>query len=73
MNIIFDIWTHQPVVKGENADISAMMYVVSPHDRISMILHPNSSQGIADDLIIFVVTLKRTTSHLKSAIKYKLF
>ena len=45
------------VVEGEYAHISSMMYMVSPHDWIGIVLNPDTSQGITTDLIVLVCTL----------------
>ena len=49
--------THHAIIKGEDADISAMMDVIVSHDWLGMILHPNSCQSIPTNLIVFVYAL----------------
>ena len=46
------------VVEGEYADVAAVVNVVSPHNRIRVILHPNARQRVATDLVVLVCTLR---------------
>ena len=46
--------SYQSILEYKDADISAVVYVVPPHDGIRVVLHPDPSQGIPTDLIVFV-------------------
>ena len=45
------------VIKGEDADVAAMVYVIPAHDRIRVIFHPNARQRVPTDLVVLVSTL----------------
>lgn len=45
------------MVKRENAHISAVMDVVPPNDWVAMVFHPDPSQSIVRDLVVFVNSL----------------
>lgn len=55
--------TYDAIIKGEYADISTMVDVVTPHDWIRMVLHPDASKGITTDLTIFVGSLNCHRQH----------
>ena len=45
------------VVEGKDADVAAVVNVVTTHDRVRVILHPHSRQRVATDFVVFVGTL----------------
>ena len=45
------------VVEGKDADVAAVVNVVTTHDRVCVILHPHSRQRVATDFVVFVGTL----------------
>lgn len=66
-NEIMDIDSHQSVIKRKNPDIPAVMDVVPSHDRIRVVLHPNSGQRVPTDFVIFIRPL-RVIGHIQSDI-----
>lgn len=57
MNKIKEVLTYHAVVECKNAHISAMMDVVPSDDWVTMVFHPNTSQSIVRDLVVFVNSL----------------
>ena len=47
----------QSPIEAENAHILPVVDMVPPHDRVGAIFHPNPSQSVAADLVVFVETL----------------
>lgn len=45
------------MVKRENAHVSAVMDVVPSDDRVAVVFHPDPSQSIVRDLVVFVNSL----------------
>lgn len=52
-----DAAAYHAVVKRENAHISAVMDVVPPDDGVAMVFHPDPSQSIVRDLVVFINSL----------------
>lgn len=52
-----EVVAYHAVVKRENAHISAMMDVVPPDDWVAMVFHPDPSQSIVRDLVVFINSL----------------
>lgn len=52
-----EVLAYHAMVKSKNAHISAMMDVVPSDDGVTMVFHPNTSQSIVRDLIVFVNSL----------------
>ena len=50
--------TYHSVVEGEDTDVSPVVDVVAPHDRVGVVLHPDAGQGVPTDLIVLVDSLK---------------
>lgn len=50
--------THQSILKGEDADIAAVVYVVAAHDRVGEVLHPDAGERVARDLVVLVGALR---------------
>lgn len=46
------------IIEAKNTDISSMMNVVPAHDRIGVVLHPNTGERIATDFVIEVCALR---------------
>ena len=49
---------YHSVVEGEDPDVSTVVDVVAPHDRVGVVLHPDAGQGVPTDLIVLVDSLK---------------
>lgn len=45
---------YHAVVKGEHAHISAVVDVVPSDDRVAVVFHPDASQSVVRDLVVFV-------------------
>ena len=45
------------VVESENADVPAVMNVIPTHNRVRVILYPNTRQRVPTDLVVLVSTL----------------
>jgi hypothetical protein len=52
--------TYQPIIKGEDSNVAAMVNVVLPHDGVGVVLHPDTGQCVATDLVLFIHTLQHT-------------
>lgn len=52
-----EVVAYHAVVKRENAHISAVMDVVPPDDWVAMVFHPDPSQSIVRDLVVFINSL----------------
>lgn len=48
---------YHAVVKGEHAHISAVVDVVPSDDRVAVVFHPDASQSVVGDLVVFVNSL----------------
>lgn len=48
---------YHAVVKRENAHISAVMDVVPSDDWVAVVFHPDTSQRIVRDLVVFINSL----------------
>ena len=49
---------YHSVVEGEDTDVSPVVDVVAPHDRVGVVFHPDAGQGVPTDLIVLVDSLK---------------
>lgn len=49
--------THLAIIESEHADVSTMMDMITSHNRIGEIFHPNASQSVTTYFIIFVRSL----------------
>lgn len=56
-SICRDAKTHQAVVESEYPDVPAVVYVITPHDRIGVVLHPDPSQSVPGDFVVFISAL----------------
>lgn len=61
------IATHQSIIERENAHIPAVMDVIPAHDRIGVVLHPDTSERVPADLVILVRSLS-VIRHVQSDI-----
>ena len=57
--------THHSIIERENSHVASMVNVIFAHYRRCKVLHPNSSQSIAANLIVLVGAL-RVVSDIKS-------
>lgn len=48
----------EPVVEREYTDVTPVMNVIPPHDRVRIVLHPYARQGVPRDLIVLVRALR---------------
>lgn len=49
--------THETTVKAEYPNVFAVVNMVTPHDGVSAVLHPDTSESITADLVVFVLPL----------------
>lgn len=54
-NLVF--FTHLALVERENTDISSVVNVVATHDRVGVILNPNSCESVATNLVVLILAL----------------
>ncbi len=59
--------THHAVVEGEDAHVPAMVDVIAAHDRVGVVLHPDTRQRVPTDLIVLVNALENNTSRRNTA------
>jgi len=57
--------TYQTIVKCKNPYVSSVVNVISSHNWICMILHPDSSQSVSTNFIIFICSMS-IISYIKS-------
>lgn len=49
--------TYQSILKCEYTDVAAVVYMITAHDWVSEVLHPDTSQGITGDLVVLICAL----------------
>lgn len=47
----------QSIIKGEDANVSAVMDMISAHDWIGVILHPDTRKRVPADFVVLIKTL----------------
>ena len=55
--------TNQAILKSEDTNVPAVVDVIMPHDRIGMVFHPDTSQSIAANFIMFIDTLNHQANY----------
>lgn len=48
---------YHAMVERKNAHVPAMVDVITPNDWVAMVFHPNTSQSVVWDLVVFVDSL----------------
>ena len=57
MNVI-TLKIAQSIIEGKDAHVPTVMNVIAAHDRIRMILHPDSGKCVSTNLVILVGSLR---------------